>query len=284
MWSGPMRCVAGPSSSTPSISSAFVPMPWILRAHRVQRVAEALDVRLAGRVEEARLPVGEHRGHHRVLGRGHARLVEEDLGALEAARQDQPVVVVAQLDLGAELAQREHVRVDPAPADLVPARAGEHGFAAAGQERGREQERAADARRERGIRRAAREARRIDAHRAVADARDVRAEATHGFQQCLDVPDPGQVLEDDRARHEQRGGDDGQRLVLVAGGPDLPLDGPSAFDRELIAGNRLDEYGHGSMLPAERVRDRQQLAGGRAGDRRSIRSAGTPGGLPDRVE
>ena len=30
MWSGPMRCVAGPSSSTPSISSAFVPMPWIL--------------------------------------------------------------------------------------------------------------------------------------------------------------------------------------------------------------------------------------------------------------
>jgi hypothetical protein len=93
------------------------------------------------------------------------------------------------------------VGVDPTPADLIPAGPGEHGFAAAGQERGRQQERGADARRERGIRRAAREARGIDAHRAVPDPRDVRAEATHGFQQCLDVPDPGQVLEDDRPRH-----------------------------------------------------------------------------------
>ena len=105
--------------------------------------------------------------------------------------------------------------------------------------------------------------------------------STHGFQQCLDVADPGQVLENDGSRHEERGGDDGERLVLVAGRPDRALDGTPAFHRELIAGKRLDEHGHEPMLPAERAWNRQQLVATRSlPDAWGPSSAGAEGSVP----
>ena len=45
-------------------------------AHREQEVGEIDDLRLAGAVREAGRPVGEHRGHHEVLGAGHGLLRE----------------------------------------------------------------------------------------------------------------------------------------------------------------------------------------------------------------
>ena len=51
--------------------------PLDLRAERDEEVAQVLDVRLAGRVTDDRLALREHGGHHGVLGRHDARLVEE---------------------------------------------------------------------------------------------------------------------------------------------------------------------------------------------------------------
>ena len=113
---------------------------------------------------------------------------------------------------------------------------------------------------ESGIRRAAREARGIDAHRVLAEPGDVRSEAAHGFQERLDVTDAGQVVEDDRPGHEERCRDDREGLVLVPGRPDRALNRAPTFHRELVAGKRLDEYRHESMLLGEPAGGRQQLA------------------------
>ena len=68
-----------------------------LGAERDEEAAEILHVRLAGGVADRRLAGREDGGHHRVLGRHHARLVEEDLGAAQAVR----LHLVAALDLDA---------------------------------------------------------------------------------------------------------------------------------------------------------------------------------------
>ena len=154
-------------------------------------------------MSKPRAPARERGGHHRVLGGGHARLVEEDLGALEAPGQRQAVDVVAQLDLGAELAEREHVGIDAPPADLVAAGAGEHRFTPARQEGRGEQKGPADARREGRVRRAAREPGGVDADRPLSDPGDLGPETPHRLQQGLDVADLREVVEDDRSRHEQ---------------------------------------------------------------------------------
>ena len=60
--------------------------PLDLRAERDEEAAEILDVRLARRVADHRLALREHRGHDDVLGRHHARLVEEDGLAAQAVR------------------------------------------------------------------------------------------------------------------------------------------------------------------------------------------------------
>ncbi len=46
------------------------------RAHGVQQGGQIADLRLARRVGDHRLPVGEHGRHHYVLGAGHGDAVE----------------------------------------------------------------------------------------------------------------------------------------------------------------------------------------------------------------
>src|SRR5919197_697988 len=74
------------------------------RAEGDEEAAEVLDVRLAGGVADHRLAAREHRGHDRVLGAGHARLVEEDVRAAKAVRPHR--VAPLRLDVGAEPGKR----------------------------------------------------------------------------------------------------------------------------------------------------------------------------------
>src|SRR4029453_2082514 len=67
----------------------------------------------------------------------------------------------------------------------------------------------------------------------------------HRLEQGLDVADLREVVENDRARHEERRRDDGEGLVLVPRRPERALDGMPALDAEPIAGRRLDEEWHG---------------------------------------
>ena len=64
-------------------------------------------------------PAASDGGHDRVLGRHHARLVEEDVRAAEAVGAQ--LVARADVDLGAELGEGVDVRVEAAAADHVAA-------------------------------------------------------------------------------------------------------------------------------------------------------------------
>ena len=89
------------------------------------------------------------RGHQRILGRGDARLVEEDVGAPQFRGTElQPV---GRLHRGAELLEGEEMGVEAPPADDVAAGRGQHHLAAAGEQRPRQQDRGADPRAENRI-------------------------------------------------------------------------------------------------------------------------------------
>ena len=103
MCSGATRHSPPARRSTPLDAQDVRLDPLDLRAERDEEAAEILDVRLAGRVADHGLALGEHGGHDDVLGRHHARLVEED--RLAAQRRRAHLVAAVDLDLGAELGE-----------------------------------------------------------------------------------------------------------------------------------------------------------------------------------
>ena len=79
------RASSPPCSRSTPLDAEHVRLdPLDLRAERDEEAAEVLDVRLAGGVPDHRLARREHGGHDDVLGRHHARLVEEDRLAAQA--------------------------------------------------------------------------------------------------------------------------------------------------------------------------------------------------------
>ncbi len=101
--------------------------------HRVQQLRQVRDLRLAGAVLQHRRPSCQRGGHHQVLGPGHGRYREPELGA------DQPVgasrdVAVLELDLGAERLEARQVLVDRAHADRAAARQRDSRVSEPGQE------------------------------------------------------------------------------------------------------------------------------------------------------
>ena len=91
------------------------------RSERDEKTAEVLHVWLARRVADHGAPRSERCRHQDVLGRHHARLVEEDIRAAQAVRPH--LVEVAGLDVRAEVREPVDVRVEPsAPDDIAAGR------------------------------------------------------------------------------------------------------------------------------------------------------------------
>ena len=194
-------------------------------------------MRLAGRVQDDGRALGQHRGHHRVLGGGHAHLVEEDLGAPEAALEGE-AQARAPPRPGRPAAEREQVGVDAAPADPVAAGGRERRPAGSREQAGRQQHRAAELR-----------------HHAPGRGRGSRAGSRRGAPCPRRRPrrarPGGGALRAARSRrgcagtlstttspaHEQAGREDGQGLVLVAGRRDRAPQGMAALHQESIAGH-----------------------------------------------
>jgi hypothetical protein len=74
------------------------------RAHRVQHVGDGDDLGLPGRVLDDRDALGQHGGHHHVLGGPDARVLEDDLRALQAPRRGRLDKAVVELDVGSRAA------------------------------------------------------------------------------------------------------------------------------------------------------------------------------------
>ncbi len=206
-------------------------MPVDLGAHGHEGAGQVLDVRLAGGVPEHGPALGGDGRHERVLGPGDAGLVQEDVVPHEPLLGLE-LVAVADGDRGAQLLERQEVGVDPAAADDVAAGRRQGHGAEAGQQRSRQQDRGADAGAELGIERLGPHPARVDAHEIGPGPLGRGAEIDEEREHGLDVPDARDVVELHRAVGEHGAGEDRQRGVLVAGGPDRPAQRLSTADEE----------------------------------------------------
>ena len=233
--------------------------PFDLGAKRDEEPAEILDVRLAGGVADHRLPGGERGSHDGVLGGHHARLVEEDVLALEAARAQ--VVARPDVDFGAELGQGVDVRIEPPPSDHVAAGRRRDGSAEAREEWPHQEEGGANLAPELAVELVAREVGGVDADLVPARPLNVRAELGEERDHRLDVADARHVRERHRFVGEQAGREDRQGAVLVPGHGDPAVKRMPALDHERL-GNGFGDDGlrHARGYPSAVVEPTRERA------------------------
>jgi hypothetical protein len=117
----------------------------------------------------------------------------------------------------AELLEGEKVGVDATPADDVAAGWWEDGVAATRQERTCQQDRGADPGAERRVQVVVTQPRGRDVELIPPGPFGLRPHRSNELDQCFGVPDARHVCERDRVLREERGGDDRESGVLVAG-------------------------------------------------------------------
>ena len=118
------------------------------RAHRRQQRARLLHVRLARGVAQDGGALRERGREHDVLGRRHAGLVQQDVGAAQRPAPQAEITVL--LQPRAESLQAEHVRIDAPAADLIAAGVADARLALAGEQRTHEDQATAHALEQRG--------------------------------------------------------------------------------------------------------------------------------------
>ena len=237
MCSGPIR-YSPPSELVDAFDVEDVRADALdVRAERDEKATEILDVRLAGRVPDARLPVGEHGSHDRVLRPHDGRLVEVEPLAAEPVGSH--LVGAVELDVDAELLERVDVRVEPPATDDVAARRRNRHSTEAREQRAGEEERRADLASEVGVEIGSRHPTRVDPDVVRTGPLDVGAELGEQLDHRLDVSDPWDVREPHLAGGEHAGGQNRKRAVLVARRTHRAAQRPPALDDEGLhrAGN-----------------------------------------------
>ena len=216
MWSAPTRWAQPPSDSTPWMVSTFEPMPSIRAPMAVRSRHRSCTCGSQAAFAIVVLPARQHRRHDGVLGAGHGRLVEVQVGAAQPCRGAQAVAAVG-LHVGAQAGERHQVGIDAAPADDVAARRRDVGGAEAGEQRAREQDRGADARAQLGIERGLRDVGSPHPQPVRPEPLGLGADVAQKLDHRLDVADAGHVVERDGVGREQAGRQDREGGVLVAG-------------------------------------------------------------------
>ena len=198
------------------------------RAHGREQAGEVRDLRLARRVLEDRRALGERGGHHEVLGARHRHEVEDDPRPFEP-RGAGLHVALREHDLGAESLQPLQVEVDRPHPDGAAAGHGDASPARAGEQRAEDQDGRPHGGDElvRGLD-GAKPGRPGDG--PPLSLLDLAAQALQERPHRGDVGQAGHVLEHDRLRRQQGGGQERQRRVLrradghLAAKRDAPLD------------------------------------------------------------
>ena len=111
-----------------------------VRAHGVQEAGEGGDLRFPGAVLDDGDAVGEHRGHHDVLRRPDAGVLEGDLRRAQPVGSAGLYEAVVELDVGAQSTQALYVEVELAQTQVAAARGGDLGLAEARHERAEDDE------------------------------------------------------------------------------------------------------------------------------------------------
>ena len=90
-------------------------------AQRVQHVAHVLDMRLGSGIPDNRLAAGRDGGHHDVLRRRYAGLVQQDVCSSQPLGSEFEHAIIA--NLGAQMLQGQDMRIKPAASnDIAPGR------------------------------------------------------------------------------------------------------------------------------------------------------------------
>ena len=231
------------SFSTPWIRRTFDSMPSICGAERDEEAAEILHVRLAGGVADRRLARCEDGRHHRVLGRHHARLVEEDLGAAQAVGRH--LEAALDLDLARRAAasawmcgssRRRPITSPPGGGTLARPSRASSGPASRNDARIRSARTASTS---------CDESPRGSTRTSFGPVHSALAPVAHEqLEHRLDVADARDVRERDRLVGEQARGEDRQRAVLVPGSANAAVERVSALDDE---GVRRCRDGHAGL-------------------------------------
>ncbi len=150
-------------------------------AHGAQGTRHVLHVGFGRGVPEDRRSLGAHGRHQRILGGGHAWLVEEDLAAPKALRV-QPVGG-ADLDGCPERFEGQEVGIQAAPTDHIAARGWQGDIAVPRQQWPGQEDRRADAGAERWVETLRPYSRRIDPERVLRRPGRVRPEIAHQREQ-----------------------------------------------------------------------------------------------------
>ena len=158
--------------------------------------------------------------------------------------------------LGAERAEGVQVRVEPAAADHVAAGRRHVGLAEARQQRAGEQEGGADALGQAGVDLGVARSRRSCTAITFSSRHSARApRCTSSSTIASTSRMRGTLRSTTSSRRQQRGGERGQRGVLVAGGDERPGQGRPAFDDELLharirPGTGFEAGGQGYRRPS----------------------------------
>ncbi len=216
--------------------------PRDFRAHRIERGAEILHVRLARGVEQHRLALGEHGGHDEVLRGGDRHIVRPVARALEPALERQLQVAACPEpgrgvvgDFRAEFPEDLQVRVELADAERATLGIGRqreplHAL----QERGEKQDGRAHAGRQFAVEAAGVKACMDEGDRADgAVPRDERALLGEEVHELLDVGDVRHMVQHDLGVGQQRRAEEGQDGILVARRRDGAAQGFAAVDDEI---------------------------------------------------
>ena len=236
MWSGLMSCTQPPSLSTPWTVSTFEPMPSIRAPILVSIRARSWTCG-----SQATLPMTVVPGVSAAASSAFSVAMTEgsSMNTSPARRPPGAVSVIVPLSScsAPERAEGVEVRVQAPAADDVAAGRRHDRAAGAGQQRAGEQERRADLLGQVDVDLAALA---VDAGRRTAttsfwprhSTRD--AEVGEDVEHGLDVPNSRDVAQDDLFVGQDRGGEDRERAVLVAGGDDGAAERHAALDDEFL--------------------------------------------------
>ena len=199
------------------------------RAERDEKAAQILHVGFRGGVAKFRRAHRRRRGEHGVLRPGHGRLIQEDGSAAETRSAEE--VAVSDVDGRAERPQCEHVGVQTAAPDEIASGVRELARTQPGEHGAREQHRSANAAGQIRIGDRLRiHARGIEFEHARRCPAALDAETAEEVEQRLDVGDARDVLEPHRLAREERGGENREGGVLVAGRREYAAQLVSALD------------------------------------------------------
>ncbi|MNF44971.1 hypothetical protein D3C84_260930 [compost metagenome] len=206
-----------------------------LRAHGDQAVGQVDHFRFAGGVLQHAPAVGQGRGHHDVLGTGHADGIEEEVGATQATGRSLGLDVAAfDVDLRTHGLEAADVQVDRTRTDGAATGQGHFGLTETGHHRAEHQDGRTHGldqlvRRHQGL-----DAAGVDFDRQLLVDHRLHAHATEEFDHGGDVMQMRQVGHGDRGVGQEGGGQDRQRGVLGAGNADLAIEALTAGNNQFV--------------------------------------------------